>query len=227
MITASALRAHCAYPAVLKRDKRPTPDQQAAMDRGTAFHMAVEQWLKTGEIPVVADMECQGWIDLLAAEWNPPPRGAMTEIAWGLRPDGKYADVLEPEPHVYVARDGGELLTAGRADVAWLHGGVLTVVDLKTGRWPVAPAGENLQVNAAGIALAQVSFTRGYVPAIYYARDGAWDMGERVELDSPEWAQMFEAVRAAALLPPEPRPGEHCAGCWERKRCPASEPSHG
>lgn len=220
MITASALAPNCAYAKVLSAKKARTADQQAAMDQGTAFHTAVEGWLRSGEVPVLEDMELQGWIDLLAVEWNPPPADPGIEIAWGLRPDGSYADVIEPEPHVYVAATGGELLTAGRADVCWLTGGMLTVVDLKTGRWPVTPAPDNLQVNAAGIALAQRYGASVYVPAIYYARDGAWDMGDPVQLDSFDHAAKLDAVREAAMLPPEPRPGPHCEGCWERKRCP-------
>lgn len=221
MITASALARNCAYAKVLGAKKARTPAQQESMDRGTAFHAAVERWLKTGELPIVDDLEMQGWIDLLACEWNPPPARAMTEIAWGLTPDGRFRAVEEPEPHVYRALDGSPLATAGRADVVWTtEHNVLTVVDLKTGRWPVAPAHENLQVNAAGIALAQAYMADAYVPAIYYARDGAWDMGEPVELRGPAHADMLRQVLEAAALPLEPRPGDHCKGCWERRQCP-------
>jgi hypothetical protein len=225
VITASALAPNCAYAKVLSARRAPSPDKQTAMNRGTQFHAAVEAWVRTGTLPVVPDPEMQGWIDLLASQWQPPPRDVFVELAWGLWDDGFYAAVDEPEPHVYVARGprpGRRLLTAGRADVAWIEGNTLTVVDIKTGVWPVAAADVNLQVNAAGLALANCFFLPGYVPAIYYARDGVWDIGDRVDLPA---ADIWERVREAASLPLEPLPGPHCSSCWERRACPKAEQS--
>lgn len=221
MISASALAPNCGYARILSA-KRPRPaSTQEAADRGVTFHAAVEAWIKTGELPMVDDLEMQGWLDLLESQWTPPVN-AECEIAWGLRLTGSYTDVDEPEPHKYVARDGGELLTAGRADVAWEARGVLHVVDWKTGRWPATAAPMNLQVNAAGIALAKRVGATSYRPAIYYVRDGAWDVGDEVPLGSPVGLGMLHEVRTAALLPPEPRPGSWCSRCWERKQCPQS-----
>jgi hypothetical protein len=232
VISASALKPNCAYPTVLKRGKVVTPDQQRAMDRGTAFHAAIECWARTGAPPVVADPEIQGWADLLCAElphqgmgWIPGVTVALVEEAWGLWDDGRYTPVSEPMPHVYAAlgeyRDGVALLTAGRADLAWCAGAsTLVVLDWKTGKWPAPPAGCNLQVNGAGIALAQFTGMPWYLPGIYYARDGAFDWGDPVRMGSPEQLAMWRDVREAALLPPEPRPGEWCGDCWERKACP-------
>src|SRR5262252_1655424 len=185
MISASALKPNCAYPNVLKKLKQPTPEQQGAIDRGTHFHAAVELWLKGGRLPEVNDAEVQGWIDLLASVWRPLPENAHTEIAWGLSPDGDHVMVAEPRPHCYEAMNGAELLTAGRADVCWITGTVslgriLTVIDFKTGKWPVPVADENLQVNAAGIALMQRFGCDGYLPGIYYARDGHFDWGDSI-----------------------------------------------
>lgn len=219
MISASALAPNCAYAKVLSAKRPRPPSTVEAADRGTAFHAAVETWIKEGEYPTVDDLEMQGWLDLLASQWTPPEH-AEVEVAWGLRPDGTYTDVDEPEPHVYVARDGGELLTAGRADLVFERAGVLHVVDWKTGRWAAAPAVANLQVHAAGLALAAQTGLHGYLPMIYYVRDGYPDFGDVVPLGSPVRAEMLERVREAATLPPEPRPGPWCARCWERKDCP-------
>jgi len=227
IVSASALRRDCGYPRALDRQRKPTADQQAAMDRGTLFHAAIEAWARTREVPVLEDLEMQGWIDLLASTWAPPVDGEY-EVAWGL--DGAledgvppiYVEVDEPTPHVYVARRGGALLTAGRADGIWTGGDCsLVVCDWKTGKWPVTPGVDNLQVNAAGIALALKRGMTSYIPAIYYARDGYWDMGPRVVFGTPAFERIWGEIRAAALLDEQPRPGPWCSGCWDRKlrRC--------
>jgi hypothetical protein len=99
----------------------------------------------------------------------------------------------------------------------------LYLVDWKTGKWPVTPPAKNLQVNAAGIALAQrpgfIAPPTAYVPGIYYTRDGVFEWGEPVELGGPAHLAIFEEIRAAALLDETPRPGDHCGSCWERRAC--------
>lgn len=229
IVSASSLVRGCGYVRVLKRERKPTADQQAAMDRGTVFHQAVETWADARELPVLADLEMQGWLDLLAMDWQPPVDGEY-EVAWGLADlDGHPAHVYvdEPEPHVYVASDGRPLLTAGRADVAWTGGDcVLQVADWKTGKWPVTPAERNLQVNAAGIALAHRRGLTSYRPGIYYARDGYWDWGPLVVFGTPSFKAIWDEVRAAALLDETPRPGAACNDCWEARtrRCVHAAP---
>lgn len=214
--SASALKHNCAYPNLLKTT--PTPDQQAAMDRGTAFHAAVERWQQTGAVPEVDDLEMQGWIDLLASQWH--PYGKRLEVAWGIGMDGGHIMVAEPRPHVYEPMAGGApLLTAGRADAVWIDGdNVLWCADWKTGVWAVEPAATNLQANAAGLALARRWDARAFVPGIYYARDGIFDWGDPVEMGSEAAAEAFAAVKAAAELPPKAIPGDHCASCWEKRK---------
>lgn len=254
IVSASALVRHCGYARKLDRERPKSANAQVACDRGTIFHQAVESWLRTRELPVVADMEIQGWLDLLASQWE-PPIDAVTEIAWGLSPLGEHVRVREAEPHVYVAADGSPLLTAGRADVAWRSdtlivadfdfGGAhdslgrtsqgvgaapagaglerrestLVVVDYKTGKWTTTPAPTNLQVNAAGIALARKYGAGSYQPQIYYARDGYWDVGPLVVFGTPAYDRIFAEVRAAALLDETPRPGDHCRTCWSKRAC--------
>jgi hypothetical protein len=214
--SASALKRHCAYPNLLR--KEPTDNQRIAMDRGTEFHAAIEKWQHDGCVPDLEDLEIQGWVDLLCQQWSPV--GARLEVAWGLGMDGSHIMVAEPRPHVYEPMSGGApLLTAGRADAAWIDlDNTLWCPDWKTGVWPVDPAGVNLQANAAGLALARRWSASRYVPGIYYARDGRFDWGEPVELAGDGAAQMFAEIKSAAELPPKAIPGDHCADCWERRK---------
>lgn len=224
MWSASSLKYRCAYPNVLDRGRTPSPAQQESMDRGTAFHKAVEDWLRTGIYPELEDMELQGWVDGFASQWT-PPSWAKLEIAWGLGEDGQHLMVEEPEPHRYVARGGMKLLTAGRADLVYwdqgLPGGCLMIVDYKTGKSAVEPPATNLQVNAAGLALMDRFGAAGYVPGIYAARDAAFEWGDPVAKGSYVAEEMLEAVRMSALLPETPIVGDHCGSCWDLRlsRC--------
>lgn len=233
MWSASSLVRHCAHVNVLKRVKPKSVSTQQACDRGTEFHAAVEAWIRTGAVPELADLEMQGWLDLLASQWTPPP-GTDTEIPWGLDVYGNHVEVNEPEPHVYVAAGGADLLTAGRGDAAWLAdvieedsgyvgSDVVHFLDWKTGKWPAPPARENLQVNAGGIALARKFGARAWRPGIYYARDGVFDWGDVVEIGSIAHVEMYADVRASALLPETPIPGDHCGNCWERRNCASAD----
>jgi len=215
--SASSLKWPCSHVNVLSKLRKPSESSQLAMDKGTAFHADVETWIKTGEMPQIDDDEVRGWVDLLMSQWTPPP-GCMVEVAWGLTPDMRYCEVEEPEPHKYVRKGGGELLTAGRADLARhiVPGVGVFIADWKTGRWPVTPAHKNLQLAAAGIAFADMFGEHCFDPAIYYAQNGEWDYGWTVEVDDVK-----EAVRAAAMLDGSPVLGEHCGHCWERKNCKA------
>ena len=213
--SASALKRHCAWPNLIKQ--APTADQQRAMDRGTEFHAAIERWQAEGRIPVLDDLEIQGWIDLLAQQWD--PRGKRLEVAWGLGMDGSHVMVAEPQPHVYEPMSGAPPLTAGRADAVWIDTqNVLWVVDWKTGVWPVEPPATNLQANSAGLALARRWGASRYVPGIYYARDGVFEWGDPIEMSSDAAAEAFAMVKHAAELPPKAIPGDHCATCWEKRK---------
>lgn len=124
MTSASALNLHCGYPRQLNRTVTKSARSQAACDKGTAFHSAVELWAKTGDLAAVCagllDDEVRGWLELLAMTWA-PQEGMYLEEAWGLSPDGGHVEVVEPEPHQYQAADGSPLLTAGRADLHWIE----------------------------------------------------------------------------------------------------------
>ncbi len=231
MRSASALKLFCSYPAIL--DKLPPRDaaerkrlenRDESARRGGIFHAAVDAWVQAGSgAPACEeDEEIRGWLELLAFQWTPHGFPVETELAWGLDHEGNYAAVTEPEPHVYAPIDPtAKLLTAGRADACWPEGDLIRVPDWKSGRTSVTPAATNLQANASGMAPASRARTGGYIPGIYYARDGVFDWGDPVMLGSPEHRAMFEMVKTAALLDDEPHVGEHCGSCWSKKRCNA------
>ena len=221
IVSASALVRHCGLARKLRREKSPTEAQQGAIRRGVVFHAAIEDWIARGSIPTVDDAEMQGWIDMLAAsDQFRPAVNVEVEILWGLGFDGQYVQPVEAAPHVYEAAAGQpSLLTAGRADIAWERRGCVYVADWKTGKWPATPAADNLQVNAAGMALCARTGSSSYLPMVYYARDGYWDVGREVVMGSADWMRVFGEVKTAALLDEAPRPGPHCAACWERKAC--------
>ena len=224
MISASALIRNCGFARKLNREKPRTEAQQLSMDRGTKFHKAVELWLSGNGLPTCPeDLEIQGWLDLLVFEMEARV-GMETEVAWGLSTEGRYLEVTEPQPHVYVAGHPKDvLLTAGRADLVWRDANHVRVIDWKTGRYPATPAQDNLQVHAAGIAMAGRFLLPLYQPILYYARDGYWDYGPLVEIGGREHARMLAEIRSAAQLDETPRPGNWCLKCWERKACPHAQ----
>jgi len=241
VITASALKRNCGYPRALSRIEPTTAKERdararrdAAADKGTAFHGAIQAWARPGTVfPEVADDEVRGWLEMLAMHWAPRP-GMLFELAVGLREDGSGVVCDEPEPHVYVARDGSPLLTAGRADVvassivgddvvAFDRGHhIVTIRDWKTGKWPVDPPARNLQTTALALAACSLVQADGFRREIYYVRDGFTDGDELpVMHGSPEWNDAMIAVLEAAKLDDTPRPGPHCGDCWESRmrRC--------
>lgn len=234
MISASALKRGCGYPRVLSKvepttakDREARARRDAAADKGTMFHAAVELWAAGGQLPQVHDPEVQGWLELLAMTWEPRPE-MLLELAMGLTADGLGVLCREPEPHVYEAIDGSPLITAGRADVVSteMHrpsgAHVVVIRDWKTGKWPVDPPAMNLQATALALAAAALAGADGYRREIYYVRDGYLDAdAEPIYLCSREHDQALAEVREAAALDDTPRPGPQCESCWERrmKRC--------
>lgn len=224
MWTGSKLDRHCGHRHQLS-DLSPHPSRDKAAQKGKWFHAALEEWRNTGRVPFMADDDVATWLrTMVDSGWQFPEQSEL-EVCWGLDTWGKFCAVEETAPgsHEYRALDGSDLLTAGRADVDWIfdHTGYLVVADWKTGRFPPEHPSTNLQVNAAGIALAQKWKAPGYIPALYLARSGIWQMGEEVEAGSEAWAAMLDEVKAAARLDDKPNPGPHCYGCWSRKECVA------
>lgn len=223
MWTASKLSRHCAHHHQLS-ELNPRPTRDAAAKKGTSFHEALGIWKDTGLVPEMADREVNEWIATMVDNNWSWPDGVEIEVAWGLDRWGMFSAVEEKPAgsHVYVPLNGlDDLLTAGRADACWMAGDVLVVIDWKTGRTQAPLARENLQVNAAGLALAQRFKARAYQPGIFYAREGRWDCGAEVEYGTDDWYAAKLAIETAAGLDDQPHPGDHCANCWERKACSA------
>lgn len=231
--TGSKLSRFCAHSHVLA-DINPRPTREKAAKRGNIFHAALVDWYSLGRPPLTDDDEINGWLGTMIDHGWAWPDGCELEVLWGLSKWGTFVPVKETAPHVYESLDGEDLLTAGRADIDWPANeydmAPLVVCDWKTGRTLAPPASDNLQVNAAGLALSQKWKTPGYQPCIYYAREGRWDIGMPVYAGTEEWAAALRAVRDAAALDDQPHPGSHCSDCWERKNCAVGTPegvSHG
>lgn len=220
MWTGSKLSRFCAHAHVLA-DLNPRPTRDKAAAKGKAFDAALVEWHRTGRVPVMADNDVTAWLLTMVENGWSWPDGVEIQPAWGLSHWGTFVAVEEkPEgSHIYVALDGEPLITAGRADACWMAGDSLVVIDWKSGRTQVPLALNNLQVNAAGIALSQKWKARSYIPGIYYAREGRWDMGVEIEPETPEWDSLLSEIETAAALDDQPHPGDHCAACWERKSC--------
>lgn len=220
MWTASKLSRFCAHHHLLS-DLNPRPTRDKAAAKGTAFHSALAMWHAHGLVPETIDPDVNQWLAIMLENNWAWPDGCELEVAWGLNTWGQFSPVEEKQPHVYTALDGESLVTAGRADACWMAGDVLVSVDWKTGRTQAPLARVNLQVNAAGIALAQKWKARAYQPAIYYAREGRWDMGDELE-GAESWDAIYDDIATAAALDDQPHPGAHCGDCWERKNCKAA-----
>lgn len=225
--TASSLK-RCGHANYLKKLKpKPGADQQAAMDKGTAFHSAVELWAASGRPPTVelTDDDVRGWVELVATVWAPPP-GIVLEEAVGLGPTCDYVPVMEKPigSHVYVS-ERIPLMTAGRVDWYALDGhGILWVCDWKTGIWAPEHPSTNLQVWAGALAIVGKLMSEGHRvdwvrTGIGYPRDGAFDWSDPVMVGGEELVERWEDVCAAAGRDESPVPGENCAGCWEKRNC--------
>lgn len=220
IISASSL-TRCGYQRILKKLRIPSASAKKAMAKGTVFHAAIEKYIKLGQAEHVPDEEIVQWLDALLAQWTPQPN-THVEVALGLRPGGAYAPVLEPEPHVYTAEDGGELLTAGRADVVTITPeGHVMVLDWKTGRTQPEEPNTNLQLWALGIAAGERWQAKGIYVGLYMAQQGRFMWSEPVERRSWAWLQRYADVEGAATIGDRVvATPENCRACWERKNCP-------
>ena len=222
MRTFSALRDKCSYPEILELTRVRYAGQQKALDRGTAFHRAVEQWVKGEQIDMPTDPDVVAWLDRMTSTWTPPP-GIRSEFAVGIRPDGSVTDeVDEPEPHVYVARDGSELLTAGRLDLTWDADRVAHVVDVKTGVKYLGSPWSIPQITAQAYCIAMLSMCGGadHVKAgVFYARLGVFDFGATRPIQDAH--AIFPRIVRWATQSAAPVISGACLSCYSSKACDA------
>lgn len=236
IVTASALARHCGYKRKLNKGPKHVKVQEAA-DEGTRFGRLVQDWLegRNPQEPEYPD-EPWCWFEALRATWR-PPGGIRCEVPLGLTPEGLYEPVEEPLPHVYVPaphRLGKvKLLTAGRADLLWtyeqrglegtdpLRAHVtkhVYVADLKRTAWRYGYPGLLPQLMALGLAAAAMERADVLHLGLYGARDGAWDWSDPIEL-AEHGESMLAEVTEMATLDEEPRPGDWCSSCYERRAC--------
>lgn len=224
VISASALNPHCGMARVLRMARTPNESQARAMKRGDAIHAILAE-MAHGVDPGEGSGNARTALALFEIAGVPHRPGVFVEMPVGLTVTGRYVAVEETEPHVYAAIEPGQLLTAGRLDVAWVEMrgdlSVAVVRDYKTGRHATTPAIDNVQVGALGLAFAD----RCGADAIDIGLAYTWglDSTGTIPLDSPEAARIWDRVSTAARMDETPRPGPWCEDCWEIRECPATK----
>jgi hypothetical protein len=135
------------------------------------------------------------------------------EVLIGLTENGCYADP-----------DKQDVLIRGTLDFAWVREvrglKVAYVADIKLNEWTTSGP-DSLQVMAYGFAFAEMRGCDAFVPAIWAATQGTWEWGEWIDLSSPEAADIWATVKAAAQNKDGGFvTGQHCRGCYARLHCP-------
>jgi hypothetical protein len=170
------------------------PEASPAADRGTAIHEEI-------------------------ASGRPQSLEAIVAVLWL----GKLPGDVSHDVRVTLADpETGDVITRGTADLVASHGDDLLVVDWKTGRPEfVAPAAENLQLHAYGLAVALDCGLEAYRVALGFLDGDQLTLDEAPPVKGAEMWTMFNRIKAAAARPPVASPGEHCARCWSRVHCHA------
>lgn len=233
MRSCSALTRHCAYQTTLnkRRPKSPYAEQTAA--EGSRFGALVQAWVegRPEPEPEALDEQYEAFLDL-KRQWTPPP-GAACEVALGLGKDGSYVPVVEIKPHYYAPADDGHphgplpyllpaagprdiLATAGRNDVAWINGDVAVVLDMKRSAFKYTDPETVPQLMALGCMWALANGLEFFQTGLYGLRDGTFQWAREIQRVSDALPEVLEM---AALPENEPRPGEHCQACYERRDC--------
>lgn len=207
---------HCGLAAVL-HESDPTASGRRALI-GSAYHALVAD--NKPEASRLLDLLTEPEREELASLVIPTdiPPNATRERRLGLSPTG---GVTEP------GTPGN--LTEGTADAFWHDtshkGNVACVVDYKTGerdnREGVEDGSLSLQLVAYGFMVASLLKADEMVLGIWYARRGVYDWSGAIPLDSPQAAELWRRVVAAATKEPKAEVGPQCETCWQRHRCPA------
>lgn len=236
MLSCSALARDCAYAKTLSK-KRPRSAyvEQTAVE-GTRFGALVQDWIEGRPTPEPDELDEQyeNFRDL-KRKWQ-PPAGAVCEFAMGLSKEGRYVPVVEIYPHYYVpshnpdsentwlapfylpaAGDQSILATAGRNDVAWINGNVAIVLDMKRSAMRYPDPETVPQLMALGCMWALANGLEFFQTGLYGLRDGAFVWAQEIQRVSDV---VPEILAMAALPEDEPRTGDHCQSCYERRACP-------
>ena len=152
-----------------------------------------------------------------------------------------YADAVKEHPcgldkHLcFVPHSHPTAVTSGTTDGYWApvfmktsEGAtlrVLVVMDIKRSEW--TSNSESLQLHAYSQAIAAELAMKGepvdgYIPAIWAAIEGAWDVGEYVDLASDRAEAIGQRILSAAQHnAADYSMGRHCTSCYGRSLCPA------
>lgn len=175
------------------------PETSDAADKGRAIHEDIAAWITNGREPQTAEGQ------RLKGAWN----------VLDIKPEAEVVvEVRDPED--------GALITKGTADIVWVQGDTLHVVDVKTGRRDkVEPATENPQINAYACGLALARGFDAYRAGLVFLGDGgvSWDWSDEVR-DGALWAWL-ERIKRAASIPAVAKLGPHCGNCYQRRHCPS------
>lgn len=208
-----SISQHCGLAPVLAANDPRGSGSRARV--GTAYHAVaagasvadVTDGLTTAELEELSELRWPGGI----------PANATRERRLGLSPTGRAT-----------APGKAGNLTEGTPDVYWLlpervdGSNTICVVDYKTGSLPMEDGPMSLQLVAYGFAVADELGAEAMRLGIWYARgEGRWDWSDVIPLDSPEAADLWKRVVAAATAPPTAQVGPWCEGCWQRDICPA------
>lgn len=193
---------------------------------GTDFHQAVEAYLADGTEP--ADEEVMLHLQAFAEELARVPDTVIVdcEPAWAWNTESREARKLgnnigrEYEAHGLTAAE-----IPGSMDLVLIRGGVLVVVDLKTGYGEVDDPAENEQLNFGSLCYSKIARSHGLEQRqeIWYVRPGkVWVEGSDIDfLDLGQFeSQLASRWKLRPYLPATP--GEHCAWCPAAGGCPAT-----
>jgi len=182
------------------------PEVSPAAERGTLIHAEIAAGLGAGGILNYPESRA-------ANDWATKQLTAAAML-------GPVVDSVEVKAELKDP-DTDEVITSGTADfVIEVPGQPLRIFDWKTGRREnVAPAADNLQLIAYGLALA---LERG---ADAFQVGAVFLDGDRVTVDEgpvvpqSEWWPWLARIKAAASKEASATVGPHCGGCYQRAVC--------
>jgi hypothetical protein len=226
--TASALQRVSRCPGSLRLPVVQEETEPAA--RGTAIHAflaAAKDAGRDAALDSVADEHraaCEAIDPALVAMLDPVTMAAEVAYAYSLGADmaRELGRGLSRE-QAYAGAQPGELV--GTADLVWLEGDCVVVLDYKSGRGPVAPAAMNWQLRALALyATTAYNVARARV-GIVVARPGEEARFDQAELDALDLSDVRDQLDGLIRRARDPQAplaiGDHCKLCPSFDLCPA------
>lgn len=235
--SASKLPRICGHASMLDGKRERPRSTQLAADAGSLFHALVafnrEEASKLIKgLPAEMVNEAYGWWATYQETANVPAY-AHHEMVMGIDENGEWLDTEEFEPHRYRAKDPKKsIIVGGRADLVWVDEKMVGdahsftdayVVDMKTGRTHQGDPDSSPQLMVHGLAALSRWDALTVRVGIWYARDAAYEWGERMEAEEAR-ERWLPQVREMAARDESPVVGAHCSACWSRKDCGSYRP---